>query len=256
MIQTLDFHLARLERMKKYPSPLFYKGNLDLLQKSSISIVGSRKPNQYARQKTHELSARLSNAGICIVSGGAIGIDAIAHKAAGTSNTIMVAATGLDVRYPSINRQLIEAIENDGLILSQFQTATPSQRYNFVLRNELIVALSDILIVPYADANSGSMRSVTYAMQMGKKIYVLPHRLGESQGTQQLLYENKAEAIYDIDAFITQFYTIKQEQTDPFLEFCKTEPTYEEAVAKFGTQVFEYELIGKLQVKYGKILLT
>ncbi len=166
MIEQIRFHISELEAMKRYPSVLFYKGNTDLLHKKKVAIVGSRKPNQYARELTHKLSQKLSQVDVCIVSGGALGVDAIAHKAAGADNTIMVAATGLDKRYPSINKNIIADIEKSGLVLSQFQEGTPSQKYNFPLRNEVVVALGDVLVVTYADFNSGTMHSVEYVIYM------------------------------------------------------------------------------------------
>lgn len=258
MIGDITFHIKALESMKKYPKELHYIGNTELLNKRKISIIGSRKPNQYAREKTRQLSAQLSAGGICIVSGGAIGVDAISHKAAGTANTIMVAATGLDKRYPAINAKLIQEIESEGLVLSQFTKGSPSTRYNFVLRNELVVALGDILIVTYADLNSGSMRSVEYAQNMGKEIYVLAHRIGESEATNRLLQEGKAKAIYDIDAFVEDFcgVTIQTKASDAFLEFCQSNPTYDEAVAKFPTRVFEAELSGEIEIKNGVVLIS
>jgi DNA processing protein len=241
--------------MKKYPPNLYYIGDTTLLQKKTISIVGSRSPNQYARYTIGEISTKLSKAGICIVSGGAMGIDAIAHQNANYNNTIMVAGTGLDKRYPAVNKKMIEAIEKDGLVISQFEAGVPSNRWNFPLRNELIVSLCDILIVAYADINSGTMRSVEYALKMKKKIYVLPHRIGDSDGTNKLLANNQAKAIYDIDEFVSQFGIVKNENTnDKFLEFCKNNPTYEEAVTKYGAKVFEYELMGKIEVKDGKLI--
>ena len=160
MIATIDFHIDALDAMKKYPKEIYYIGDITLLQRKKIAIVGSRKPNQYARNFTQQLASKLAHADVCTVSGGAIGVDAIAHKAAGAKNTIMVAATGLNKRYPAINKNIIESIEKEGLILSQFQENTPSNRYNFVLRNEVVVALGEALIVTYADDNSGTMRSV------------------------------------------------------------------------------------------------
>ena len=261
MIQELDIHLESLESMKKYPSKLFYLGNKELLNAKKISIVGSRKPNAYAREMTRVLVQRLTALGIKIVSGGAIGIDAVAHKAAGAKNTIMVAATGVDKRYPAINKNLIAEIEQQGLVLSQFELGSPSTKYNFVLRNELVVALGDVLIVSYADLNSGTMRSVEYAQKMGKKIYVLAHRIGESEATNRLLLEKKAEAIYDIDAFVALF--ADKEQTPPsqaplsqFLLFCQANPTYEEGVSRFPKEIFEAELNGTIIVKDGKIYLA
>ncbi|QOP41850.1 DNA-processing protein DprA [Sulfurimonas marina] len=257
MIKRIDFQIDSLKAMKKYPENLYYKGNVELLQSKMISVVGSRKPNQYARNLTQELCSKLALRDIKIVSGGAIGIDAIAHKSAGAANTIMVAGTGLDVRYPAVNKNLIQEIENKGLVLSQFAEGEPSRRYTFPLRNELIVALSDILIVAYADLNSGTMRSVEYALKMQKEVYVFPHRIGESAGSSKLLQEGNAKLIYDIDEFAQQFGTIEKNEIDKdeFLLFCKTNPSYEEAMKKDASKLFEYELLGKIEVKDSKVYI-
>jgi DNA processing protein len=257
MIKNIDFHINSLDSMKKYPKNLYYIGDTNLLYKTKISIVGSRAPNQYSRDLIYQISSKLSQVGICIVSGGAIGIDAIVHKGVKTNQTIMVAGTGLDKRYPTINRKMIQNIENNGLVLSQFKVGVPSNRWNFPLRNELIVALGDILIVAYADTNSGTMRSVEYALKMDKEIYVLPHRIKESDGTNKLLKDGTAKAIYDIDEFVAKFGSIKNESVkDEFLDYCKTNPTYDKAVLKYGSKVFEYELLGKIKINYNKILLV
>jgi len=83
-------YICELALMKKYPSQIFYEGNLELLKSPKISIVGTRKPSKYSRAITHKLSSTLSKHGVCVVSGGAMGIDAIAHTGAGSSNTIAV----------------------------------------------------------------------------------------------------------------------------------------------------------------------
>jgi len=258
MIEQIDFHIEALESMKKYPKELFYTGDVTLLQRRKVSIVGSRKPNQYARDMTYRLVQKLTQADICIVSGGAIGIDAIAHKSAGSRNTIMVAATGLDKRYPSINKNLIKDIEENGLVLSQFKPSSLSTKYNFVLRNELVVALGEVLIVSYAELDSGTMRSVAYAQQMGKQIYVLPHRIGDSEGTNRLLADKKAEAIYDIDDFVDGFthcYQKNSLEVTPFLAFCAANPSYEEALKIFPSEIFEAELQGLIEIKNAKVYL-
>ncbi len=257
MIQTIDFHILQCENMKKYPKELFFIGNTTLLNKPKISIVGSRSPNQYAKSIIQELSTKLSQVGICIVSGGAIGIDTIAHKSAGSHNTIMVAGTGLDKRYPNINKNMIQDIEKNGLVISQFKSNVPSYKYNFPLRNELIVALGEVLIVAYADINSGTMRSIEYAIKMKKEIYVLPHRLGESDGTNKLLKEGLVTAILDINEFVSKFSQIQNTdgKIDEFLQYCQSSPTYDEAITLYGAKVFEYELMGKIDVKNGTIIL-
>ena len=258
MIEKIDFHIQELEDMKKYPKELFFIGDTSLLKRKKISIIGSRKPNQYARHKTQELAKRLSESGVCIVSGGAIGVDAISHNAAGANNTIVVAATGLDKRYPAINKKLIEDVEKKGLVMSQFTQGSPSTKYNFVLRNELVVALGDILIVTYADLNSGSMRSVEYALKTGKEIYVLSHRIGESEATNNLLSEGKAKAIYDITAFVKQFgeLSVGDKKSDDFLDFCKQNPSYDETIAKFPSRVFEAELSGEIEIRNGQVFVV
>lgn len=256
MIQKVDFQIDALKGMKNYPRDLYYLGNLELLQAKKIAVVGSRKPNQYARNLTQELCSKFASIDVKIVSGGAIGIDAIAHKSAGTHNTIMVAGTGLDKRYPAVNKNLIAEIEKDGLILSQFEAGIASRKYNFPLRNELVVALGDVLVVAYADENSGTMRSVEYALKMNKPVYVFPHRIGESKATTELVKNGLAKIIYDIDEFVSQFGNkIYKGVTDPFLEFCKASPTYEEAVGKYASEVFEYELLGKIKIENGKVYL-
>ena len=232
---------------------LHYKGSLELLQRRRVSIVGARKPNAYARSLTHVIASKLAKAGVCVVSGGAIGVDAIAHKAAGTSNTIMVAATGLDIRYPAINKNLIAEIEQKGLVLSQFEEGTPSRIYNFPLRNELTVALGEVLVVTYADLKSGSVRSIEYAKKLGKEIFVLPHRLGESEATNELLKKDEATPIYDIDAFVGRFREVPKQNEDELLTFCSMHPTYDETVKRFGGKVFEYELEGKITIKEGRV---
>jgi DNA processing protein len=253
MTRPLSLRLPELDAMRKYPEALYCRGNTKLLSRVKLTIVGTRRPDTYAKFATQELAAKLAGAGVCIVSGGAMGIDAVAHTAAGASDTIAVLGNGLDIRYPAVNRALLESIEANGLLLSPFEDGFSTTNWSFVVRNEIVVALGDALIVTQADEKSGSMRSVEYALAMDKKIYVLPHRLGESEGTNRLLKEGKAEAIYDIDAFVARYGEAARCVEDPFLEFCRANPSYEEAVRAYPQEVFQYELEGKIAVVAGKI---
>lgn len=253
MIQTIDFHVPELEMMKVYPKPLYYFGNPDLLKRSKISIVGTRHPITYTKMYTQEIARKLSLAGVCIVSGGAQGVDGLAHHSAGVHNTIMVAGTGLDIRYPALHVKLIEGIEKEGLVLSQFEAGQPSLKWNFPLRNELVVALGDALVVTQADLKSGTMHSIEFALKMQKPIYVLPHRLGESEGTNWLLSQGLAKPLHDIDAFVALFGKIELTCKDDFLNYCDTHPLYHDAVEKFAQKVFEYECLGKIKVENGRI---
>lgn len=254
MIGTIQNHIAALDSMKKYPKSLQYIGDLSLLERPKISIVGTRRPSSYTKTLTIQIASALSARGVCIVSGAAMGVDALAHRGAGASNTVAVMANGLDMRYPHVNATLIENIEKEGLVLSQFEPSFKATPWSFVIRNELVVALGTALVVMQADLDSGSMRSVEFAQKMQKPIFVLPHRVGESRATQQLLENDQAKAIYDIDAFVDLFAAKIVQPKDAFLEYCKSYPDYDGAIAKFGAKVFEYELQGKIQIQNSKII--
>jgi DNA processing protein len=195
---------------------------------------------------------------VVVVSGIAAGVDKIAHEGAGWENTIAVLPCGIDIRYPVANSELIQSIEQRGLSISQFEVGFEAREWSFVVRNEVVVALGDVLIVTEADIGSGSMRSVEYALAMGKPIYVLPHRIHESTATRKLLREGNATAIDDIDSFVSSI-TQKGKNTiedTPFLAFCRNNPTYEEVVGQFPSEIFEAELLGVIEVKNGRVAVV
>jgi DNA processing protein len=257
-MKPVEFSISELESMKKYPDTLYAKGDLSLLDRPKVSIVGTRRPSAYTRQYTYDLARALSRRGVCIVSGAAMGVDAIAHQGAGAENTIAVMANSLDIRYPSVNRVLIEEIENKGLTLSQFDPYFKATAWSFVLRNEIVVALGEFLIVTEADQDSGSMRSVEYALKMEKKIFVLPHHIGESRGTNHLLKEGLAEPIYDIEAFASQFGQAVDDTVlkDDFFYFCQKSPTLDETLKCFGDRIYEAELEGAVVIENGLVRLV
>jgi DNA processing protein len=254
-MRAVDFHIPELDAMKKYPSPLYAAGRTELLKRPKVSIIGSRRPTQYAQQMSFRIAKALAKRGVCIVSGAAMGVDAAAHRGAGSANTIAVLPSGIDVRYPVLNAELIASIEREGLTLSQFEPGFRATSWSFVVRNEVVVALGECLVVAQADPGSGSMRSVEYALEMGRKIFVLPHRIGESEGTDRLLAEGRAEAIYDLEAFADRFARGATIGSDPFLAFCDRNPTYEEAVAHDAEKLYSYELDGKIAVDAGRVIV-
>ena len=258
MSQNITETICELETMKKYPKELFYKGDLTLLKRPKVSIVGTRRPSAYTRQFTYALAKALAKRGVCVVSGAAMGVDAIAHEGAGASNTIAVVANGLDIRYPVVNKNLIESIENKGLMISQFNDGFRATGWSFVVRNELVVALGDILIVTEAALDSGSMRSVEFAQKMGKRIYVLPHRLDESLGTNALLERGEATPIYSVETFASQFGEAALDTTvkDDFFYFCQTSPTLDACLEKFGERVYEAELEGVITIQQGIVRIN
>ena len=249
--------IESLESMKQYPKKISYSGKLELLNRKRVSIVGIRRPLPYTKSVTFNLAQKLSQRGVCVVSGGAMGVDAIAHEGAKSANTIAVLPNGLDHKYPQINKKLLADIETNGLLLSLFEDDFKATPWSFVVRNELVVALGDVLIVTEAELESGSMRSIEFALNMNKEIYVLPHRLGESSATNWLLSENKAKAIYNIDEFVTNICgcVIQNRAEDEFMLFCKKNPLLNEAIELYGERVYEAELEGIIKIEQGKILL-
>ena len=259
MIRPYNKLIKSLDAMHKYPKELYVLGDTDLLSRPKISIVGTRRPSIYTQNQTRNLASALSKRGVCLVSGAAMGVDALVHQGAGYSNTIAVVANSLNIRYPAVNRHIIEGIEKEGLLLSQFPVTTKAAPWSFVVRNELVVALGDVLIVTEADENSGSIRSVEFALKMGKKIYVLPQQLGQSNGTNKLLEKGLATAIYDIEKFANEYGVVPQNEItvkDEFFYFCQTSPTFDDAVAKFSDRVYEAELEGLICIENGLVRLV
>jgi len=221
----------------------FYKGDISLLEKPKIAIVGTRKPNQYSKNITSKLSSLLSQKYV-IVSGGAMGIDAVAHSNA--KQTIMVSPCGLDIIYPKINKNLIENIAQNHLIISEYENGYTPKKYSFIQRNRIVVGLSEFLIIIEADENSGSMRSYEIAKKLNKKIYVIPHRIGESKGTNYLANTNQAKIIWDIEKFVEK---LGISEKNDILNF-------NDALRIYGDKLYEMELEGIVKIENGKVFIS
>lgn len=257
MIRQLPSIPPALQALPTPPRALFYRGNLDLLERPKIAIVGTRHPNSYTKAYTKDLATLCRAHGLIVVSGGAIGVDVLAHAAA-FPETILLSPSSLDLHYPKIHGPLIEKIATQGgLLLSEYESGFMPRRYSFLERNRLVIGLSDAVVIPQADLRSGSMQSARVALSLQKPLFVLPHRLGESEGTQSLLESHQAHALYRLEEILKPFGiepTQEQESlADPLLLFCRSLPAYSEALEKFGAQLFEYELSGKIEIVDGRV---
>jgi len=219
---------------------LFFKGDLSLLDTPKCAIVGTRRPSKYTKEMVALISKKLSNK-FTIVSGGALGVDAISHLNA--KKTILVSPAGIDAIYPKANKNLIQNIINNHLLITEYEGSYMPKKYTFINRNRIIVDISDFVIIAEADINSGSMRSFEWAKKFNKKVFVLSHRIGESKGTNYLAKTNQAEVIYDVDEFLEQF-NIKEEAK--VLDF-------NEALRIYGDKLFEMELEGEVEIKNSKV---
>lgn len=243
-----------LHSLKNPPKTLFAQGNLSLLDApKKVAIVGTRKPNPYTKLLTHNLSELIAKSGGVVVSGGALGVDIIAHLGA-MPRTIMFSPSSLDSPYPKTNASIIKQIYQNALALSEYENNPSPKPYHFLERNRLVIALSDVVVIPQADLGSGSMESAKIALSLNKPIYVFPHRLGESEGTNSLLQAKNAQAIYSLNAWIEEWFgTLFCPQNDEILEFCKTPVAFEEAYQRFGEKIYEYEMEGKIKIENGRI---
>ncbi len=228
------------------PNKIYYKGQLELLKKRKIAIIGSRRMSIYTKNCIFELAKLCKNAGICVVSGGALGVDITAANAA-FPNTIAVFANGLDEIYPKSNKKYIENIYQEALALSEHEGNYMPKPYDFLLRNRLIIALSEVVVIAQADIQSGSMQSARLALSMNKPIYVLPQRIKESDGTNLLLSQKQAILLHNFSHFVSMFRKIEKKD-DELLEFLKIEDDLEKILYRFGDKIYEYELEGLVEI--------
>lgn len=174
------------------PPPFLYaKGNLELLNRPSIAIVGSRNASVQGEKNAEAFAQGLAEQGLCIVSGMALGIDAAAHRGALKANayTIAVVGTGLDIVYPAKHRDLAHKIVERGLIVSEFALGTPSKPQNFPKRNRIISGLSLGCLVVEANVQSGSQITARLSADQGREVFAIPGSIHSpmSKGCHQLI---------------------------------------------------------------------
>lgn len=167
-----------LAQIDSPPIILFAEGNIDLLSKNKIAIVGTRHPTNYGIDNAQGFAEVLAKNNLTIVSGLAAGIDRYAHEGAlrvsNGGSTIAIIGTGIDVVYPSSNRKLFDQIRKDGLIISEFTLGTPPINNNFPRRNRIIVGLSKACLVVESAIDGGSMISANFALEMGRDVLTIP----------------------------------------------------------------------------------
>ena len=186
------------------PLLLYIKGRRDLLNTTALAIVGSRNATPQGKCNAEEFSKSLSDAGLCIISGMAHGIDAAAHRGAllGMSSSIAVVGTGLDKVYPAANRDLAHALAAQGTLISEFPLGTPPVATNFPRRNRIISGMSIGCLVVEASLQSGSLITARLAMEQGRDVFAIPSSIHspQSRGCHALIKQGAklAESAQDI----------------------------------------------------------
>lgn len=179
-------YLQIVASIAKPPKKLYFLGTLPETRRPSVAIVGTRKPTPYGREVTQKFASELARKGVVIISGLALGVDAIAHRAAleAHGTTLAVLGNGLPAIQPSTNRQLAQnIIEQDGAILSEYEPDTPALSHHFLARNRIVSGLSDAIIITEAAARSGTLNTAMHALEQGKSVFVVPGNITSPMST-------------------------------------------------------------------------
>lgn len=181
-----------LFKLPNFPMVLYYSGDLDCLKnKISIAVVGTREPTVNSSRAARALSASLTRSGALVVSGGALGIDAMAHQGAldAGGKTVAVLGCGLDCSYPVANVALRRQIEKNGVLVTEYPPGTQATARNFPIRNRIISGLSYGTVVIEAGERSGSLITANYALEQGREVFAVPGEIIFScfTGTNKLI---------------------------------------------------------------------
>ena len=190
-----------LRGLRDAPPVLWLRGRADcaheLLAAPAVAIVGSRRPSSYGLEVAEELARGLSSAGIAVVSGLAMGVDAAAHRGAlrsSTPRTVAVLGSGVDVVYPRVNRRLYERILESGLVMSESPPGRRPFRWTFPARNRIMAALTAMTVVVEASEPSGSLITAAFAAELGRGVAAVPGRVtsATAAGSNRLLRDGAA----------------------------------------------------------------
>lgn len=247
-----------VKHIKNSPPVLYIKGELGSPIKT-IAIVGSRKATTYGLKVAYEVGFQLGQRKVTVVSGMAYGIDSSAHRGAidAKGRTYAVLGCGVDITYPKQNKKLKEEIENSGALISEFPFSTDPLNINFPVRNRIISAISDGVIVVEASEKSGALLTADYALDQGKDVYAVPGSIYSelSRGTNQLI-KSGAIPYLNINDIYSKNPTVLQNSN----LFKNTQLTDEEKIIINSIDAFTgknlNEIIDKTGLKANKVMIT
>ncbi len=197
----------KIRNYKNMPPCLYIEGDLPPEDSYHVAIVGSRKASAYGLSTAHAIARQLAFHNVVIASGMAYGIDTQAHLGAldGKGKTIAVMGCSLDYCYPKSNQRLRSDIAKEGAIISEFPLKTPPAPYLFPVRNRIISALSEAIVVVEAAEKSGALITVDYALDQAKEVYAVPGNITNplSKGPHQLI-KNGAQLFDGVEDFINE----------------------------------------------------
>ncbi len=205
----------KLKYISAPPYVLYVKGTLKLNEKMfCIGVVGTRELNEYGETVTGKMTFELARAGFSVVSGLALGVDAIAASAAlrAGGNTIAVLGCGIDLDYPKTNRELRKYIEQYGAVVTEYPPKTQPYPANFPQRNRIIAGLSECTLVTQAPAKSGALITAKYAHEMGREVFSVPGSVFDvnSVGNNNLIKAGATPVTHPYDLIERYKYQVEE----------------------------------------------
>lgn len=179
--------------VEKPPEAIYALGDLSLLQRPRVAIIGSRQPSPYGIRAAYEAAKALAGQGMTVISGMAIGLDARAHRGAldAGGGTVAVLGCGVDVDYPLTNRSLLAETRAKGLVLSEYPPGEAMRPWHFPARNRIIAGLAHCLLVVEGRVKGGTSNTVKWAGDLGIKILAIPGHIDDelAEGPNLLIHE-------------------------------------------------------------------
>jgi DNA processing protein len=210
-IEALGLHLItwqdpdyppRLKEIEQSPPLLYVKGELSPSDEWALAVVGTRSPTTYGKEAAQRLAGGLAENGVTVISGLALGIDSVAHRAAleAGGRTIAVLGSGLDVIYPARHASLAQAIVESGALVSDFPLGTKPVAGNFPARNRIISGLGLGTVVVEAGARSGALITLQFALEQGRETFAVPGGIHSrmSAGTNAAIQRGEAKLVMDV----------------------------------------------------------
>lgn len=220
----------RLRQQPFMPEELFYYGNLPDDALPTVGIIGARVCSAYGEAQAYRFAEFLSNHGVQVISGLARGIDGAAHKGAlaGVTPTYGILGCGVDICYPKSNQSLYEKMKRKGGVISEYEPGTPPSAWHFPLRNRIISALSDIILVVEARVKSGTQITVEHALEQGKTVYAVPGRIQDqlSRGCHMLI-EQGAGIAYSPEILLKELQIEYQKQDCRYMPVTESESIHQ-----------------------------
>lgn len=206
-----------LKQIYDPPVIIWLKGNVEALSKPGVAVVGTRNPTAYGKKMAEKISSGIAEQGLCIFSGLAYGIDALAHKAAleAKAPTVAVLGSGIDRIYPAKNKALAEKIiDSGGAVISEFTLGTKPDAINFPVRNRIVSGMSLGVLVVESGLKGGSMITADLGLDQNREVFAIPHSLENLSGAgcNYLIKKGSAKLVQTVDDILEELPVEKANQ--------------------------------------------